>query len=304
MTIINDINTQRFSFNGVEYYKNFTPVVVGNKIRILNVYDSSIELTSFPTLFSDFEVDGNTFLDVESLQSALLPVLYTRSTLSGGGSGGEWGSITGTLSDQTDLQNALNGKLPKSTTPSSVYATNALGNQEMISKDSLGSNSFTFSQRSARLSASLTAGNWNGFVANTNFAVCNFPTGFGASILAITDVNLRGMNGYVIDGITVKMLNYIDFIQPTVETGINFDIQIWKYDFLKNGNSATALNLRKVVDYNYTAVANSLTGHTDKIVSTDATDTPINHFSKYIIFLRTNAGASFIYPNIDWNFKI
>ena len=36
----------------------------------------------------------------------------------------------------TDTQNALNTKLDKSTTPSSVYATDASGNQEMISRNS------------------------------------------------------------------------------------------------------------------------------------------------------------------------
>ena len=83
MTIINEVDAQIFSFNGVEYYKNFTPVVVGNKIRILNTYDSSIELTSYPTLFSDFEVDGVVYASVALLQSALLPVIYTRDSLSG-----------------------------------------------------------------------------------------------------------------------------------------------------------------------------------------------------------------------------
>lgn len=47
------------------------------------------------------------------LSAGSLPVLngsYISSTLSGGGGGGTWGSITGTLSSQTDLQNALNLK--------------------------------------------------------------------------------------------------------------------------------------------------------------------------------------------------
>ena len=35
----------------------------------------------------------------------------TTVTISGGGGGGTWGSITGTLSDQTDLQTALDGKV-------------------------------------------------------------------------------------------------------------------------------------------------------------------------------------------------
>jgi hypothetical protein len=106
MTIINNINAQRFSFNGVEYYKNFTPVVVGNKIRILNAYDSAIELTSFPTLFSDFEVNGNTFLNVADLQSALLPILFTRATLSGGGGDGVQ-SVSGSMVNNTDPLNPV-----------------------------------------------------------------------------------------------------------------------------------------------------------------------------------------------------
>ena len=51
--------------------------------------------------------------------------------------GGVWGTINGDINDQTDLQNALDSKLDKSTTPSSVYATDASGNQEMILKSSL-----------------------------------------------------------------------------------------------------------------------------------------------------------------------
>ena len=43
----------------------------------------------------------------------------------------DWGSISGNLSDQTDLQSALDSKLDKSTTPSSVYATDAGGLQVM-----------------------------------------------------------------------------------------------------------------------------------------------------------------------------
>ena len=46
-------------------------------------------------------------------------------------SGGAWGDITGTLSDQTDLQNALDLKLDKVSTPSSVYTTDAGGLQVM-----------------------------------------------------------------------------------------------------------------------------------------------------------------------------
>lgn len=47
------------------------------------------------------------------------------------GGGGTWGSITGTLSDQTDLQTALDGKIAKSTgTTYNVYTLSALTQAE------------------------------------------------------------------------------------------------------------------------------------------------------------------------------
>jgi hypothetical protein len=81
MIVINNIDNQRFTFNGVEYFKNFTPIVVGNKIKIVNTYDSNIELTDYPSLFSDYSLDGVVYANVNLLQSALLPVIYTRDTL-------------------------------------------------------------------------------------------------------------------------------------------------------------------------------------------------------------------------------
>lgn len=85
MIVINNIDDQKFSFNGVNYFKNFTPIRVGDKIYIANTYDSDIQLTDEPTLFGSFSVDGVVYTNVADLQNALLPVLFTRSTLSGGG---------------------------------------------------------------------------------------------------------------------------------------------------------------------------------------------------------------------------
>jgi hypothetical protein len=81
MIVINNVDSQKFSFNGIEYFKNFTPIVVGNKIRILNIYDSSIELTDAPRLFSEFEINGIVYGDVALTQSSLLPVIFTRLSL-------------------------------------------------------------------------------------------------------------------------------------------------------------------------------------------------------------------------------
>tara|TARA_R110002012_G_scaffold69403_3_gene179658 strand:- start:233 stop:1654 length:1422 start_codon:yes stop_codon:yes gene_type:complete len=106
MNVLLNINDKRFSLNGVEYFKNFTPLVIGGKLKIVNTYDAKIELTDLLS-FDEFTVDGNTFLSVESLQSALLPVLFTRGDLSGGGTGG-----AEELNDLTDvtLGNITNGQ--------------------------------------------------------------------------------------------------------------------------------------------------------------------------------------------------
>ena len=52
-------------------------------------------------------------------------VEYVVDALGGGGGGGTWGSITGTLSNQTDLQNALNLKYDASN-PAGYITSSAL----------------------------------------------------------------------------------------------------------------------------------------------------------------------------------
>jgi hypothetical protein len=63
------------------------PFVTGNKIAILNVYDGCIFLTDAPTHFSEYIVNGVSYASVNELQEALLDVIYTRLSLSGGGGG-------------------------------------------------------------------------------------------------------------------------------------------------------------------------------------------------------------------------
>ena len=78
MTIINNIDGTYFEFNGIRYFKNFTSVVAGNKLRILNVYDSKIELLAL-TDFSQVTLDSVIHTSVANLQVALLPVIYTAN---------------------------------------------------------------------------------------------------------------------------------------------------------------------------------------------------------------------------------
>lgn len=78
ITILN-ISDTKFSYNGIAYFKNFTPFVTGNKVSIVNTYDTCISLTNFPTIYSDISVDGVTYGSVSALQNALLPVLFNRT---------------------------------------------------------------------------------------------------------------------------------------------------------------------------------------------------------------------------------
>jgi hypothetical protein len=78
ITIIN-ISDTKFSYNGINYFKNFTPFVTGNKVSIVNTYDACISLTNFPTIYSDISVDGVIYGSVAALQNALLPVLFNRT---------------------------------------------------------------------------------------------------------------------------------------------------------------------------------------------------------------------------------
>lgn len=59
-------------------------------------------------------------------------------------SGVAWGDITGNLYNQTDLQTALDSKLDKSTTPSSVYGNDEMGEPTMIPVSDLGTDSIAY----------------------------------------------------------------------------------------------------------------------------------------------------------------
>ena len=98
----------------------------GLKSKRYNVSDCEIydlgELTPFTTSSGD--------LFMQKLEELNCPCFQKNENIFNI-SGGAWGDITGNLSDQTDLQNALDSKLDKSTTPSSVYTTDAGGLQVM-----------------------------------------------------------------------------------------------------------------------------------------------------------------------------
>jgi hypothetical protein len=81
MINITNIDGVTFEIDGIKYYKNFISLVAGNSLRVVNVY-SNAELVNFNN-FANYQVNGNTFASAAAVQEALLPVLFTRSTLNG-----------------------------------------------------------------------------------------------------------------------------------------------------------------------------------------------------------------------------
>lgn len=94
MIIINTVSTERFSVDGIEYFKNFTPVVAGDTLRLQNTYNDIHLFNS--TNYANITVDGVVYGSVALLQSALLPVVYTRNTLGGGGGATQFIDLTDT----------------------------------------------------------------------------------------------------------------------------------------------------------------------------------------------------------------
>lgn len=103
MTVINNIDATKFSFNGITYFKNFTPLVLGGRVKIVNTYDSDIELIGL-TEYDQINLDSVIYTNIADLQNALLPVLYTRNTLSSGG-----GSSTLVGLTDTEIVNVQEG---------------------------------------------------------------------------------------------------------------------------------------------------------------------------------------------------
>jgi hypothetical protein len=85
MIIINTVNSTRFSLNGIEYFKNYISEVAGSGITIYNAYDRKDVKVDFIN-YAEIELNGTVYGNVGDLQSALLPVIYTRASL-GDGSG-------------------------------------------------------------------------------------------------------------------------------------------------------------------------------------------------------------------------
>lgn len=107
MRTIISINANYFELDGVRFPTIFQPIVgSGDTLAIYNIYDTRQSILD-QTPYSDIELDGIVHPSRAALIDALLPVIYKSV---GGTASAAWGTLTGPLSSQTDLQTALDSK--------------------------------------------------------------------------------------------------------------------------------------------------------------------------------------------------
>lgn len=143
---------------------------------------------------------GNLSSVDDTLQKAL-ETLDQLSAMEGGSTVAEWGSITGTLSNQTDLQSALNSKASTSHTHTGVYEPANSNIQTHINSVSNPHN-VTASQIGALTSSSIITDFISGLIespSNGDYVVLrNAP--FAGTITSITTKSSAGtctLTGYI-----------------------------------------------------------------------------------------------------------
>ncbi|WP_330444210.1 pyocin knob domain-containing protein [Flavobacterium sp. C4GT6] len=80
MIIINSVSNTLFSFNGIEYFRNYISVVRGERIEIFNCYERDDVMLPL-THYSEVSLNGITYSNASDLQSTLQTVVYSRATL-------------------------------------------------------------------------------------------------------------------------------------------------------------------------------------------------------------------------------
>jgi hypothetical protein len=121
--------TTVFSKNYTVYSENTTTFFLNSSFPINNARSVTIDFSRSSTIFNEA---GTVAYTTATLRSFFLANTGFKSP--SGGSGGVWGSITGTLSSQTDLQSALDAKqddLISGTNIKSINGNSLLGSGDI-----------------------------------------------------------------------------------------------------------------------------------------------------------------------------
>ena len=122
---IQNINDSTFSLNGIHYKKVFLAVASGNGVRIICAYDSKLQILP-PTVFSDVEVNGNTFNSLSDLIDVLKDVVF-NGEFAGGISNINGFIIAGSSNVDIQGNGTLNSPYSISVTPLEQEGYNETG---------------------------------------------------------------------------------------------------------------------------------------------------------------------------------
>lgn len=170
--------TTVFGKNYTVYSENTTTFFLNSSFPINNARSVTIDFSRSSSIYNEA---GTVAYTTATLRSFFLTNTGFKSP--SGGSGGVWGSITGTLSSQTDLQNALDAKqddLVSGTNIKTINGSSVLGSGDLtISGSGLkGIHAINTINSGDQVSASLqsaTSGTGGNFSANRLLAYPFIP---------------------------------------------------------------------------------------------------------------------------------
>ena len=245
---------------------------------------------------------------------------------SGGSGGGTWGSITGTLSAQTDLQNALNAKqatLVSATNIKTVNSTSLLGSGDVAVQPTLvsGTNIKTINGTSVLGSGDLIVGGGGGFWSETGNTL--YPTTAGRNIamdvgVASAKIHMKQVNALQLFNIYEPFNSGTDYGSPNIGIagyftvgcghypGVNGDGrpnvvgQMWAYNV---GNSGSRLDpsdagFRYSTETHYQIGNPHFEMHTPEIMCYNGTTIRINSY--YIDKVTGSTFNNRHAANVNW----
>lgn len=237
MIVINTVNAQKFSKDGIEYFKNFTPVVAGDSVRIVNTYDSRLEIVP-STNYANFTVDGSTYGSAALLQSALLPVLFTRDNLGGGGST--------TFTGLTDTPSSYTGQANKKVVVNG-------GETALEFVDDVAGGGLTVIQCPRRISLS-SINTWYSHYQNSNTSWLDGgwtrTSGTGATPSRV-QANFQNTGAYYIENMT--QMDSLDLYIRTASADTH-EVIVYSYDF--STNDGNEVNEQILVQETFTIPTN------------------------------------------------
>jgi hypothetical protein len=167
----------------------------------INLYSKDSVDTLLAAKLSDAPSDGSTYGRKDG----------AWEVVGGGGGGASWGSITGTLSSQTDLQTALDGKIdnsPASISVVGVSGTVVINGSTGVDLSSAPYSSITFPDNTTQTTAAVAPPNADTLTANAIGANIAGISGSSGTWVGNSLPSVAGLVTWGVYNVTDGLLSY------------------------------------------------------------------------------------------------